>query len=69
MKEIPTDDPLFGMGMICIDGRAIHRVWLFEAKSPAESKYPWDYFKLVATIPADEAFRPIAQSECPLAKK
>ena len=51
MKEIPTDDPLFGKGMIRIDGRAIHPAYLFEVKTPAESKYPWDYYKLVATIP------------------
>ena len=69
MKEMPTDDPLFGKGMIRIDGRTIHPVYLFEVKTPAESKYPWDYFKLIATIPADEAFRPLAQSECPLVKK
>ncbi len=69
MKEMPTDDPLFGKGMIRTDGRAIHPVFLFEVKTPAESKYPWDYYKLVATIPAEEAFRPLAQSECPLVKK
>jgi branched-chain amino acid transport system substrate-binding protein len=69
MKEIPTDDPLFGKGMIRADGRTIHPVYLFEVKSPAESKYPWDYYKLVGTIPADEAFRPLAQSQCPLVKK
>jgi branched-chain amino acid transport system substrate-binding protein len=69
MKEIPTDDPLFGKGMIRADGRTIHPVYLFEVKTPAEAKYPWDYFKLIATIPADQAFRPLAQSECPLVKK
>jgi branched-chain amino acid transport system substrate-binding protein len=69
MKDMPTDDPLFGKGMIRVDGRTIHPVYLFEVKSPAESKYPWDYYKLIATIPADEAFRPLAQSECPLVKK
>jgi branched-chain amino acid transport system substrate-binding protein len=69
MKEIPTDDPLFGKGVIRADGRTIHPAYLFEVKSPAESKYAWDYYKLVATIPADEAFRPLAQSECPLIKK
>jgi branched-chain amino acid transport system substrate-binding protein len=69
MKELPTDDPLFGKGMIRIDGRTIHPAYLFEVKSPAESKYPWDYYKLIATIPAEEAFRPLAQSECPLVKK
>jgi branched-chain amino acid transport system substrate-binding protein len=69
MKELPTDDPLFGQGVIRADGRAIHPAYLFEVKTPAESKYPWDYYKLIATIPADQAFRPLAQSECPLVKK
>jgi branched-chain amino acid transport system substrate-binding protein len=69
MKELPTDDPLFGKGTIRADGRKIHPAYLFEVKSPAESKYPWDYYKLIATIPADEAFRPLSQSECPLVKK
>jgi branched-chain amino acid transport system substrate-binding protein len=69
MKEMPTDDPLFGKGMIRVDGRTIHPMYLFEVKTPAESKYPWDYFKVVATIPADEAFRPLSQSECPFVKK
>ena len=46
MKEMPTDDPLFGKGMIRIDGRKIHPAYLFEVKTPAESKYPWDYYKL-----------------------
>jgi branched-chain amino acid transport system substrate-binding protein len=62
MKELPTDDPLFGKGSIRADGRVIHPAYLFQVKTPAESKYPWDYYKLVATIPADEAFRPLAQS-------
>jgi branched-chain amino acid transport system substrate-binding protein len=69
MKEMPTDDPLFGKGTIRADGRKIHPAYLFEVKKPSESKYPWDYFKLLATIPAEEAFRPLAQSECPLVKK
>jgi branched-chain amino acid transport system substrate-binding protein len=69
MKELPTDDPLFGKGYIRADGRKIHPAYLFEVKTPAESKYPWDYYKLIATIPAEEAFRPLAQSECPLVKK
>jgi branched-chain amino acid transport system substrate-binding protein len=69
MKELPTDDPLFGKGTIRIDGRKIHSAYLFQVKKPSESKYPWDYYKLLATIPADEAFRPLAQSECPLVKK
>jgi branched-chain amino acid transport system substrate-binding protein len=69
MKELPTDDQAFGKGIIRIDGRKIHPAYLFEVKKPSESKYPWDYYKLLATIPADEAFRPLAQSECPLVKK
>ncbi|MGY3482926.1 ABC-type branched-subunit amino acid transport system substrate-binding protein [Bradyrhizobium sp. USDA 4011] len=69
MKELPTDDPLFGKGAIRIDGRKIHPAYLFEVKKPSESKYPWDYYKLVATIPADEAFLPLEKSACPLVKK
>ncbi|UGA46196.1 ABC transporter substrate-binding protein [Bradyrhizobium quebecense] len=69
MKELRTDDPLFGKGAIRIDGRKIHPAYLFEVKKPSESKYPWDYYKLVATIPADEAFLPLEKSVCPLVKK
>ena len=66
MKEIPTDDPVFGKGLIRADGRKIHPAYLFEVKSPAESKYPGDDYKLRATIPADEAFRPLKDDNCPL---
>jgi branched-chain amino acid transport system substrate-binding protein len=69
MKEMPTDDRLFGKGSIRVDGRKIHDAFLFEVKKPAESKGAWDYYKLRATIPAAEAFRPLAQSECSLVKK
>jgi len=69
MKEIPTDDPLFGKGVIRADGRTIHNAYLFEVKTPAESKYPWDYYNLIATIPAEQAFRPLADGDCPLVKK
>lgn len=69
MKEMPTDDPLFGKGEIRSDNRKIHPAYLFEVKKPSESKGPWDYYKTRATIPADQAFRPLAESECPLAKK
>jgi branched-chain amino acid transport system substrate-binding protein len=69
MKELPTDDPLFGKGTIRIDGRKLNAAYLFEVKKPEESKYPWDYYKLVATIPAEEAARPLSESECPLVKK
>jgi branched-chain amino acid transport system substrate-binding protein len=66
MKEMPTDDPLFGKGTIRADGRKIHPAYLFEVKKPDESKYPGDYYKLRATIPADEAFRPLKDDNCPL---
>lgn len=69
MKEMPTDDKLFGKGTIRADGRKIHPAYLFEVKKPEESKYPWDYYKLVSTIPAEEAFQPISESVCPLVKK
>jgi branched-chain amino acid transport system substrate-binding protein len=68
MKEMPTDDPLFGKGTIRADGRKIHPAYLFEVKKPSESKGPWDYYKLRATIPADQAFRPLKDGECPLVK-
>ncbi len=68
MKKLPTDDPLFGKGTIRADGRKIHPAYLFEVKSPAESKYPGDFYKLRATIPADEAFRPLKDGGCPLVK-
>jgi branched-chain amino acid transport system substrate-binding protein len=66
MKAMPTDDPLFGKGSIRADGRKIHPMYLFEVKSPADSKGEWDYFKLVSTVPADEAFRPLKDGGCPL---
>jgi branched-chain amino acid transport system substrate-binding protein len=69
MKELPTDDVLFGKGTIRADGRKILPAYLFEVKKPEESKYPWDYYKLIATIPAEEAARPLSESECPLVKK
>ena len=67
MKKLPTDDPLFGKGTVRADGRTLHPAYLFEVKAPAESKYPGDFYKLRATIPADEAFRPLKDSNCPLA--
>jgi len=68
MKEMPTDDPLFGKGTIRVDGRKIHPAYLFEVKKPSESKGPWDYYKVRATIPADQAFRPLNEGGCPLVK-
>jgi branched-chain amino acid transport system substrate-binding protein len=69
MKEMPTDDVLFGKGLIQPNGRKIHPAYLFEVKTPAESKAPWDYYKLVGTTPADQAFTPLDKSSCPLLKK
>ena len=69
MKKLPTDDPLFGKGSIRADGRKLHPAYLVEVKKPAESKGPWDYLKVRATIPADQAFRPIDQGDCPLVAK
>ena len=66
MKEMPTDDPLFGKGTIRVDGRKLHPAYLFEVKKPEELKYPGDFYKLRATIPADEAFRPLNEGNCPL---
>ncbi|MGV3633987.1 MAG: ABC transporter substrate-binding protein [Pseudorhodoplanes sp.] len=68
MKEMPTDDKLFGKGEVRQDGRKIHPMYLFEVKKPAESKGPWDYYKVRATIPADQAFRPMSEGGCPLVK-
>ena len=68
MKSMPTDDPLFGKGTIRVDGRALHPAYLVKVKTPAESKAPWDYYKIVSTIPADEAFRPLKDGGCSLVK-
>ena len=69
MKEMPTDDILFGKGTIRADGRKLHPAYLFEVKKPSESKGPYDYYKKVSEIPADKAFRPIDQGNCPLVAK
>ena len=69
MKATPTDDLLFGKGTIREDGRKIHPMYLLQVKTPAESKSEWDVFKISATIPADKAFRPLAEGGCPLLKK
>jgi branched-chain amino acid transport system substrate-binding protein len=68
MKTTPTEDQLFGKGTIRADGRKVHDMYLFEVKKPEESKAAWDYYKLRATIPAAEAFRPLADGNCPLVK-
>ncbi len=66
MKAVPSDDPLFGSCVIRADGRRLNPMYLFQVKAPAESKYPWDYYKLLRTTSADQAFRPLDQGGCPL---
>lgn len=68
MKEMPTDDPVFGKGSIRADGRKIHDMHLFEVKKPGESRGAWDLYKHLATVPADQAFRPLNEGGCPLVK-
>ncbi len=69
LKEIKWDDPIFGLSYIRQDGRKMHDMYLFEVKKPSESKGPWDYYKLVTKMSAEEAFRPLDQGECPMIKK
>ena len=68
MKAMPTDDDAFGQGRIREDGRKIHPSYLFEVKAPNESRGTWDYLKVVATTPAEEAFRPLGEGGCPLVR-
>ena len=69
MREMPINDFMTHDGKLRIDGRVLRDMYLFEVKNPAESKYPWDYLKLLQTIPADEAFRPLNEGGCLLAPK
>jgi branched-chain amino acid transport system substrate-binding protein len=66
MKAIPTEDSLFGKGTVRADGRVLHPMYLFQVKSPAESHYAWDYYKLLRKIDAAEAFRPFVAGACPM---
>ncbi len=68
MKAMPTDDDCFGKGSIREDGRKLHPAYLFEVKKPEESKAPWDYYKLLQTTPAEEAFRPVTEGSCSLVR-
>jgi branched-chain amino acid transport system substrate-binding protein len=68
MKKLPTDDPLFGKGTVRADGRKLHNMYLFEVKKPEESRYPWDYYKLIKTIPPSEAWRPLEDGGCDFLK-
>jgi len=69
MKAMPTDDPVLGKGSIREDGRKLHPMMLFQAKTPAESKAPWDYYKLIKTVPVEQAWRPLAEGGCPMVAK
>ncbi|NYZ14952.1 ABC transporter substrate-binding protein [Azospirillum sp. RWY-5-1] len=68
MREIPVNDVFFKNGYIRKDGRMVHDMHLFEVKQPSDSKGPWDYYRLINTIPAEEAFQPLSTSRCPLVK-
>jgi branched-chain amino acid transport system substrate-binding protein len=69
MRAMPINDFFAKDGRIRADGRMVHDMYLYEVKKPDESKEAWDYYKLVATIPADQAFTPLSESKCPLVKK
>jgi branched-chain amino acid transport system substrate-binding protein len=71
MKASEYDDPLFGPTKVRVDGRAVHAMYLAEVKKPSESKGPYDYFKIITTIPANEAFRPLSEERgiCSLVAK
>jgi branched-chain amino acid transport system substrate-binding protein len=68
MKAMPTSDDAFGEGTIRPDGRKIHPAYLFQVKAPSESRYAWDYYTLLQTVPADQAFRPLAAGGCALVR-
>jgi branched-chain amino acid transport system substrate-binding protein len=68
LKSVPVKDALLGDGVVRADGRMTHPVQIFQIKTPAESKEPWDYFKTIDEIPGEQAFRPLSESECPLVK-
>ncbi|MBP1202093.1 branched-chain amino acid transport system substrate-binding protein [Duganella sp. 1411] len=69
MRELPVNDVIIPKGTLRADGRMVHDMLLLQVKKPAESKSPWDYYRVVDVIPANEAFRPLAQSGCALVKK
>jgi branched-chain amino acid transport system substrate-binding protein len=69
MRAKPFEDPLFGECTVRIDGQVVHKMYLFQVKTPAESKEPWDYLNLLRTIPAAQAFRPLDEGGCPLVTK
>jgi len=68
MKKLPAEDEVFGKSTVRQDGRVLHPAYLFEVKKPEESKYKFDFYHIRATIPADQAFRPLKDGNCPLVK-
>jgi len=69
MRATPVNDFFAKNGKIRVDGLHVHDVYLFQVKKPADSKQPWDYYKLLQTVPGEQAFTPLSQSKCPLVKK
>jgi branched-chain amino acid transport system substrate-binding protein len=69
MREMPINDMFAKNGRIREDGRMVHDMYLYQVKKPSESKSPWDYYRLVSTVPGEQAFQPLSASTCPLAKK
>ena len=69
MRELPINDFFAKNGKIRIDGRMVHDMYQMQVKAPSDSTGPWDFYKLLATIPGNEAFRPLSESACPLVKK
>ncbi|MEY2253446.1 ABC transporter substrate-binding protein [Comamonas sediminis] len=69
MREMPINDVFTRNGRLREDGMMVHDMYLFQVKSPQESKAPWDYYKVISTVPADKAFLPLSESACPLVKK
>jgi branched-chain amino acid transport system substrate-binding protein len=69
MRATPINDFMTKSGKLREDGRVIREMYLFEVKKPSESKGPWDYYKLIQTVPGDQAFRPLDKGDCPLLKK
>jgi branched-chain amino acid transport system substrate-binding protein len=69
MRELPVRDSFTQSGTVRADGRMLHDMYLVQVKSPSESREPWDYYKILSTIPGDAAFKPLEVSNCPLIKK
>ena len=68
MKEMPINDFFAKNGRIRADGRMVHDMYLAQVKSPAESRYDWDFYRILSTIPGEEAFLPLKDSKCPLVR-